>query len=116
MQDKKNSSKIQFERQKVLVNKKLSIYGSLIPVVFLMILLAYNIFFIEGQEWMGAYTNQFILLIGGGIAAIIGFYYKVSLKTILIEIVENLKSVFVPISGTGVIYGNSSRFWYNKAK
>ena len=97
MQDKKNSSKIQFERQKVLVNKKLSIYGSLIPVVFLMILLAYNIFFIEGQEWMGAYTNQFILLIGGGIAAIIGFYYKVSLKTILIEIVENLKSVFVPI-------------------
>ncbi len=97
MQDKKNSSKIQFERQKVLVNKKLSIYGSLIPVVFLMILLAYNIFFIEGQEWMGAYTNQFILLIGGGIAAIIGFYYKVSLKTMLIEIVENLKSVFVPI-------------------
>ncbi|RZP01953.1 MAG: Na+/H+ antiporter NhaC [Flavobacteriales bacterium] len=97
MQDKNNSSKIQFERQKVLVNKKLSIYGSLIPVVFLMILLAYNIFFIEGQEWMGAYTNQFILLIGGGIAAIIGFYYKVSLKTILIEIVENLKSVFVPI-------------------
>ena len=97
MQDKKNSSKIQFERQKVLVNKKLSIYGSLIPVIFLMILLAYNIFFVEGQEWMGAYTNQFILLIGGGIAAIIGFYYKVSLKTILIEIVENLKSVFVPI-------------------
>ena len=97
MQDKNNSSKIQFERQKVLVNKKLSIYGSLIPVVFLMILLAYNIFFIEGQEWMGAYTNQFILLIGGCIAAIIGFYYKVSLKTILIEIVENLKSVFVPI-------------------
>ena len=97
MQDKNNSSKIQFERQKVLVNKKLSIYGSLIPVVFLMILLAYNIFFVEGQEWMGAYTNQFILLIGGCIAAIIGFYYKVSLKTILIEIVENLKSVFVPI-------------------
>jgi len=97
MQDKKNSSKIQFERQKVLVNKKLSIYGSLIPVVFLMILLTYNIFFVEDQEWMGTYTNQFILLIGGGITAIIGFYYKVSLKTILIEIVENLKSVFVPI-------------------
>ena len=97
MQDKKNSSKIQFEEQKILVNKELSFWSSLIPVVLLMILLAYNIFFVEGQEWMGAYTNQFILLIGGGIAAIMGIYNKVPLKIMFIEIGENLKSVFIPI-------------------
>ena len=97
MQDKKNSSKIQFEEQKILVNKELSFWSSLIPVVLLMILLAYTIFFVEGQEWMGAYTNQFILLIGGGIAAIMGIYNKVPLKIMFIEIGENLKSVFIPI-------------------
>lgn len=97
MQDKKNKTEIGFERQKVLVKKELSTWGSLIPVLFLMILLAYNIFFVEGQEWMGTYTNQFILLIGGGIAAIIGIYNKVPLKIILIEIVKSLNSVFVPI-------------------
>jgi NhaC family Na+:H+ antiporter len=97
MQDKKNNTEIGFEPQKVLVDEKLSIWASLIPVMVLMILLAYNIFFVEGQEWIGVYTNQFILLIGGGIAAVIGFYYRISLKTMLIEIAENLKTVFVPI-------------------
>jgi NhaC family Na+:H+ antiporter len=62
-----------------------------------MSLLAYNIFFVESQEWFGAYTNQYILLIGGAIAAAVGFFNKVSLKRMLTEVWENWKSVFVPI-------------------
>lgn len=62
-----------------------------------MSLLAYNIFFVEGQEWFGGYTNQIILLIGGGVAAIVGLYNKTSLLTMVKEVWENLKSVFIPI-------------------
>jgi NhaC family Na+:H+ antiporter len=97
MQDKKNLSEIEIEDQIIIDNKELNIKEALIPVILLMVLLAYNIFFVEGQEWLGAYTNQFILLIGGGITALVGFFNKVPLKVMITEIYENLKSVFVPI-------------------
>ena len=59
--------------------------------------MAYNIFFIEDQEWFGAYTNQIILLTGGLIAALVGLFNKVSFKNMLVEIWENLKSIFIPV-------------------
>ena len=62
-----------------------------------MCLLAYNIFFVEGQEWFGAYTNQYILIMGGIVAAVVGFFNKVSFATMVAEVWENWKSVFVPI-------------------
>jgi len=97
MADNKNLSEIEIEDQKIIENKELSLFESLIPVVLLMSLLAYNIFFVEDQEWFGAYTNQYILLIGGVIAAGVGFFNKVSLNKMIAEIWENWKSVFVPI-------------------
>ena len=97
MQDQKNLSEIDIEDQKIIDNKELNLLESMIPVVILMCLLAYNIFFVEGQEWFGAYTNQYILLLGGVVAAAVGFFNKVSLKTMLTEVWENWKSVFVPI-------------------
>ena len=93
----KNISKIDVDKQGIVENKELNIWEALIPVVLLMALLAYNIFFVDGQEWFGTYTNQIILLMGGGIAAIVGFYNKVSIYLMLKEIWENLKSIFVPI-------------------
>ncbi len=54
-------------------------------------LLAYNIFMADG-EMFGGYSNQFILLIGGVVAAIVGFFNKVTFKSMLAEIWENLKS------------------------
>ena len=83
--------------QKIIENKELNIWEALIPVVILMAMLAYNIFFVEGQELLGTYTNQYILLTAGGVAAIVGFFNKVSLQLMISEIWENLKSVFVPI-------------------
>ena len=97
MQEDKNLSEIIIEDQKIIENKELSLFESLVPVVILMGLLAYNIFFVEGQEWFGGYTNQYILLMGGVVAAAVGFFNKVSISKMIAEIWENWKSVFVPI-------------------
>ena len=97
MQDDKNLSEVHIENQKIIDNKELNLLESLIPVVILMCLLAYNIFFVEGQEWFGAYTNQYILIMGGIVAAVVGFFNKVSFATMVAEVWENWKSVFVPI-------------------
>jgi len=91
-----NISKIEIEDQKIILNKELNIWEAVIPVIILMSMLAYNIFFAEG-ELIGEYSNQFILLTAGVIAAVVGFFNKVSLKIMILEIWENLKSVFIPI-------------------
>tara|TARA_R110001583_G_scaffold74038_1_gene205320 strand:- start:2417 stop:3883 length:1467 start_codon:yes stop_codon:yes gene_type:complete len=96
MQENKNLTEIEIEGQKIIENKELNIWEALIPVFLLMCMLAYNIFYANG-ELLGAYSNQFILLIGGIIAAIVGFLNKVSIERMLKEIWENMKSVFVPI-------------------
>lgn len=92
-----NLSEIDIEDQKIIDNKELNLLEALIPVIILMGLLAYNIFFVEDQEWLGGYTNQIILLMGGFVAMIGGFLNKVPLMVMLKEIWENLKSVFVPL-------------------
>jgi NhaC family Na+:H+ antiporter len=97
MQEQDKLSEIAIEDQKIIENVELSIWEALIPVVILMAMLAYNIFFVEDQEWLGGYTNQWILLMGGGVAAIVGFFNKVSVTVMLKEIWENLKSIFLPI-------------------
>ncbi len=96
MQDNKNISEIKIENQKIIDNKELNIWEALVPVIILMTLLAYNIFYKDGA-WFGDYSNQYILLMGGGIAAVVGFFNKVSLKIMIAEVWENWKSVFVPI-------------------
>tara|TARA_B110000261_G_scaffold27175_1_gene30182 strand:- start:4930 stop:6399 length:1470 start_codon:yes stop_codon:yes gene_type:complete len=97
MQDKNKLSEIALEDQKVTRNKELNLLESLVPVLILMSLLAYNIFFVEGQEWFGGYTNQYILLMGGLVAAAVGFWNKVPLSRMIFEVWENWKSIFVPI-------------------
>ncbi|PCJ94948.1 MAG: sodium:proton antiporter [Flavobacteriaceae bacterium] len=84
------------KNENIVENKELDIWEALIPVVILMGLLAYNIFFADGI-WLGDYSNQFILLMGAGIAAVVGFFNKSSLQTMISEVWENLKSVFIPI-------------------
>jgi len=97
MQDNnQNLSEIEIQNQKIIDNKELNLYEALIPVIILMAMLAYNIFF-AGGELLGEYSNQFILLMGGIIASVVGFLNKVSLKIMINEIWENLKSVFIPI-------------------
>ena len=96
MQEKNNLSEIELENQKIIANKELNIWEALTPVILLMLMLAYNIFFKDGA-WLGDYSNQLILLIAGGFAAIVGLKNKVTIKTMALEVLENLKSVFVPV-------------------
>ena len=84
------------EQEHIVSNKELNLLEALIPVVLLMAMLAYNIFFADG-EWFGEYSNQIILLIGGFFAAVVGFFNKTSFATMVQEIWENLMSVFIPI-------------------
>ncbi|MDE3740234.1 Na+/H+ antiporter NhaC [Maribacter polysaccharolyticus] len=71
-------------------NKELNIWEAMIPVIALVGMLAYNVF-VFGDEAIGG-SNQFILLMGGAVAAIVGFLNKVSYTTMLAEVAENIKS------------------------
>ncbi len=70
--------------------KSISLKASLIPVVLLVVLLAYNVFVFGDDALSG--SNQFILLIGGAIAVVVGFFHQVSYDKMLAEVAENLKS------------------------
>lgn len=84
------------EGEHIVDNTALSIWEALIPVVILMALLAYNIFF-AGGEWFGEYSNHYILIAGAVVAMIVGLFNKTAMKTMLNEVLENLKSVLIPI-------------------
>jgi len=75
---------------KITRNKELSIYEALLPVVILIIMLAYNVN-VYGDEALSG-SNQFILLMGGAVAAIVGFRNKVSYKTMMEKVADNLRS------------------------
>lgn len=96
MKDDKNISEINIEDQKIIDNKELSFWKAMIPVLILIGMLYYNIAFKDGA-WLGDYSNQYILLMGGGVAAAVGIFNKVSLGRMFAEVVENWKSVLVPI-------------------
>lgn len=76
--------------EKIIQNKELSIWEALLPVIILVALLAFNVF-VYGDDSLGG-SNQFILLIGGAIAAIVGIFNKVSFDRMLEEVANNIKS------------------------
>jgi NhaC family Na+:H+ antiporter len=78
------------EMEPIIENKVLSIYEALFPVAVLVAMLAYNIF-IFGDSALGG-SNQFILLMGAAVAAIVGFKNKVTYKQMMEEVSHNVKS------------------------
>ncbi|MCP4883448.1 MAG: Na+/H+ antiporter NhaC [Flavobacteriales bacterium] len=75
---------------KIIRNKELNIYEALIPVFALIGMLAYNVF-VYGDDALSG-SNQFILLLGGAVAAIVGFFKKVTYKQMIEEVANNIKS------------------------
>jgi NhaC family Na+:H+ antiporter len=75
---------------KIIKNKELNIYEALIPVVILVAMLAYNVY-VYGDDALSG-SNQFILLLGGSVAAIVGFFNKVTYKKMIEEVANNIKS------------------------
>ncbi len=85
------TSRNKFRQDEHIVdNAELSIWEALIPVIALIGMLAYNVYVFGDDAISG--SNQFILLMGGAVAAVVGFYNKVSFKQMLAEVSENIKS------------------------
>ncbi|WP_136480890.1 Na+/H+ antiporter NhaC [Cognatitamlana onchidii] len=75
----------------IIENKALNIWEALIPVFVLVGMLFYNVFFVFGDDALSG-SNQFILILGAAVAAVVGFYNNVSYKQMLDEVAENVKS------------------------
>ena len=90
MSEGKNLSNVEIEDQKIIENTELNIWEALLPVIILVVMLAYNVYVFGDDALSG--SNQFILLLGGAVAALVGFRNKVSYKTMMVEVAENVKS------------------------
>jgi len=75
----------------IVENVELNIWEALIPVFVLVGMLFYNVFFAFGDDALSG-SNQFLLLIGGAVAAIVGFFNKVTFAQMMEEVAENIKS------------------------
>ncbi|MEC5165621.1 NhaC family Na+:H+ antiporter [Flavobacterium sp. PL11] len=71
-------------------NKQLSIVEALIPVAALITMLGFNVYVYGDAALSG--SNQFVLLLGAAVAAIVGFFNKVSFQKMMDEVAENIKS------------------------
>ncbi|GAB4507709.1 MAG: Na+/H+ antiporter NhaC family protein [Allomuricauda sp.] len=89
MPNPKEESKFR-EDEHIVENKELSIAEALIPVFALVAMLAYNVFVFGDDALSG--SNQFILLMGGAVAAIVGIFNKVSYEQMIAEVAENVRS------------------------
>jgi len=74
---------------------RLSIWQALIPIIALIGMLAYNVF-IYGDDSLGG-SNQFILLMGGAVAAIVGVVKGVKFEVMIEDVAKNIKATAEPI-------------------
>ena len=70
--------------------KAISLGQALLPVIILVFLLAFNVF-VFGDDALGG-SNQFILLIGAAVAAVVGFRNRVHYDQMIEAVSNNLKS------------------------
>jgi len=73
------------------MNKKITLTEALIPIIFLVVLLAYNVQEIYGDEALSG-SNQFALLLGASVAALIGFKNKIGFEEMMEAVSKNIKS------------------------
>lgn len=76
--------------ESIVENRELTIWEALIPVFALIAMLAYNVY-VYGSDALDG-SNQFVLLLGGAVAAVVGIFNKVSFGQMLEEVSENIKS------------------------
>ncbi|WP_299242690.1 Na+/H+ antiporter NhaC [uncultured Aquimarina sp.] len=79
------------QNEEVIENKELNIWEALIPIIALVGMLFYNVYYAFGDDALSG-SNQFILLLGAAVAAIVGFFNKVSYKQMMEEVARNVKS------------------------
>ncbi len=74
---------------------QLSLPVALLPLIILVVLLTYNVTIFGDDALSG--SNQFILLLGGGVAGLLGLRNKVTYGEMLRKVGDNLQSVTGPI-------------------
>ncbi|MDT0645998.1 Na+/H+ antiporter NhaC [Zunongwangia sp. F260] len=79
-----------FKNEKIEKNRELSIGEAMIPVFALIAMLAFNVFVFKDAALDG--SNQFILLLGGAVAAIVGYFNKVDYDKMIDEVAGNIQS------------------------
>lgn len=79
-----------FEHEPVIKNKKLSIWEALVPVIALIGMLGFNVYVFGDDALSG--SNQFILLMGGAVAAIVGSLNKVKYDDMIDAVASNIQS------------------------
>ncbi|WP_426430703.1 Na+/H+ antiporter NhaC [Winogradskyella sp. HB-48] len=88
--ENQNIKPSQPQNEHIVENKELNILEALIPVIALVAMLAFNVFVYGDNALSG--SNQFVLLLGAAVAAIVGFFNKVSFEQMVEEVAENIKS------------------------
>jgi NhaC family Na+:H+ antiporter len=74
-----------------LKQNQLSLGLALFPIIILVILLSFNVM-VYGDDALSG-SNQFILLLGAAVAAIVGFKIKTTYKSMIKKVADNLQSV-----------------------
>ncbi|MEZ7495328.1 Na+/H+ antiporter NhaC [Leeuwenhoekiella aequorea] len=78
------------KNQEIVENRELSIWEAMIPIIALVAMLAFNVYMFGDDALSG--SNQFILLLGAAVAAIVGLLNKTSFETMMDEVAQNVKS------------------------
>ena len=79
------------QNEEIIENRELNIWEALIPIFALVGMLFYNVYYAFGDDALSG-SNQFILLLGAAVAAIVGFFNKVTYKQMMEEVARNVKS------------------------
>jgi len=78
------------KNQEIVENRELNIWEAMIPIIALVAMLAFNVYMFGDDALSG--SNQFILLLGAAVAAIVGLLNKTSFETMMDEVAQNVKS------------------------
>ena len=71
-------------------SRSIRLSEALFPLIALIVMLAINVFYFKDASLDG--SNQFVLLLGGAVAAIVGFVKGVSYEEMMNAVADNLKS------------------------
>jgi Na+:H+ antiporter, NhaC family len=70
--------------------RNISLFQAILPILLLICILAFNVYVYELDATSG--PNQFALIIGAAIAALVGFSNKVKYETMMEDVSKNIKS------------------------
>ncbi|WP_081209801.1 Na+/H+ antiporter NhaC [Salegentibacter sediminis] len=76
--------------EQIVENRELNILEALIPVIALVAMLAFNVYVFGDDALSG--SNQFILLLGGAVAAIVGYFNNTKYDKMIDEVASNIQS------------------------